>query len=152
MRQNERLPVPVILHVRIHFRAAEHYTWYPITSLHGALSQKTTTRIFKVVKIFNLALFISLCKYLTMIFRFPAGAGNFSVNNFCRILTMVCWYWTNRHQTMDKVQKYNSFNFSVHHRVRNGSGAHPASYPISTRGSFPGGIAVGAWSWPLTFV
>jgi hypothetical protein len=31
-------------------------------------------------------------------------------------------------------------NFS-HHRVQNGSGAHPASYPMGTRGSFPGGKA-----------
>jgi hypothetical protein len=37
-------------------------------------------------------------------FRFPAGAGN----------------------------------FSLHHRVQNGSGFHPASYPMGTRGSFPG--------------
>jgi hypothetical protein len=26
-------------------------------------------------------------------------------------------------------------NFSLHHRVRNSSGAHPASYPMGTRGS-----------------
>jgi hypothetical protein len=42
--------------------------------------------------------------------RFPAGAGNFSLN----------------------------------HRVQNGSGAHSASYPMGTRGSFPGGKAAGA--------
>jgi hypothetical protein len=30
--------------------------------------------------------------------------------------------------------------------------AHPASYPMGTRGSFPGGKAVGVWSWPLTSV
>jgi hypothetical protein len=35
-------------------------------------------------------------------------------------------------------------NFSIHHRVQNGSEAHPASYPMSNRGSFPGGKAVGA--------
>jgi hypothetical protein len=35
-------------------------------------------------------------------------------------------------------------NFSLHHRVQNGSGAHPAFYPMGTRGSFPGGKAVGA--------
>jgi hypothetical protein len=29
-------------------------------------------------------------------------------------------------------------NFSLHHRVQNGSGAHPASYPMGTRGSFLG--------------
>jgi hypothetical protein len=29
-------------------------------------------------------------------------------------------------------------NLSLHHSVQNGSGAHPASYPMGTRGSFPG--------------
>jgi hypothetical protein len=43
-------------------------------------------------------------------------------------------------------------NYSLHHRVQNGSGAHPASYPMGTRGSFPGGKAAGAWSWPLTSI
>jgi len=32
----------------------------------------------------------------------------------------------------------------VYHRIQNGSGAHPASYPMGTRGSFPGGKAAGA--------
>jgi hypothetical protein len=35
-------------------------------------------------------------------------------------------------------------NFSLHHRVQNGSGARPASYPMGTRGSFPGSKAVRA--------
>jgi hypothetical protein len=35
-------------------------------------------------------------------------------------------------------------NFSLHHRVQNGSGAHPASYPMGIEGSFPGGKAAGA--------
>jgi hypothetical protein len=43
-------------------------------------------------------------------------------------------------------------NFSLCHRVQNGFGAHPASYPMGTRGSFPGGKAGGAWSWPLTYI
>jgi hypothetical protein len=29
-------------------------------------------------------------------------------------------------------------NFSLHHRVQNDSGAHPASHPMGTKGSFPG--------------
>jgi hypothetical protein len=33
---------------------------------------------------------------------------------------------------------------SLHHRVQNGSGVHTASYPMGTRGSFPGGKAAGA--------
>jgi hypothetical protein len=32
-------------------------------------------------------------------------------------------------------------NFSLHHRVQNGSGAHLASYPMDTRDSFLGGKA-----------
>jgi hypothetical protein len=44
------------------------------------------------------------------------------------------------------------WNFSLHYRVQNCSGAHPASYPMGTRGSFPGGKAAGAWSWPLTSI
>jgi hypothetical protein len=35
-------------------------------------------------------------------------------------------------------------NFSLHHRVQYDSGAHPASYPMGSRGSFPGGKAAGA--------
>jgi hypothetical protein len=35
-------------------------------------------------------------------------------------------------------------NFSLRHRVQNGSGAHPASYPMGTRGSFLGGKAAGS--------
>jgi hypothetical protein len=35
-------------------------------------------------------------------------------------------------------------NFSLHHCVRNGSGSHPASYPMGTRGSLLRGKAAGA--------
>jgi hypothetical protein len=35
-------------------------------------------------------------------------------------------------------------NFSLHYRVHNGSGAHPAFYPVGIRGSFSGGKATGA--------
>jgi hypothetical protein len=35
---------------------------------------------------------------------------------------------------------------------RTALGPHPASYPMSTRGYFPGGKAAGAWNWPLTSI
>jgi hypothetical protein len=35
-------------------------------------------------------------------------------------------------------------NYSLHHRVQNGSEAHPASYPMCIRGSFTGNKAAGA--------
>jgi hypothetical protein len=34
--------------------------------------------------------------------------------------------------------------FSLHHVVQTGNGAHPASYPMATGGSFPGGKVAGA--------
>jgi hypothetical protein len=43
-------------------------------------------------------------------------------------------------------------SFSLHHRVQNCSGTHLSSYPMGTRGSFPGGKEAGAWIWPLTFI
>jgi hypothetical protein len=43
-------------------------------------------------------------------------------------------------------------NFSLHHLVQTGSGAYPTSYPVGTRGSFPGGKAAGVWIWPLTSI
>jgi ribosomal protein S30 len=36
------------------------------------------------------------------------------------------------------------WEFSLHHRVQTGSGAHPASYPMCTTDSSPGGKAAGA--------
>jgi hypothetical protein len=35
-------------------------------------------------------------------------------------------------------------NFSLRHHIHNGSGAHPASHPMGTRGSFPEGKVAGA--------
>jgi hypothetical protein len=35
-------------------------------------------------------------------------------------------------------------NFSLHHRVQNGSGTHPDTHPVGTRGSLPGGKVAGA--------
>jgi hypothetical protein len=37
-------------------------------------------------------------------------------------------------------------------RVRSGSGAHLASYPMGARGSVPGGGAAGACDWPLASI
>jgi hypothetical protein len=41
---------------------------------------------------------------------------------------------------------------SPQHHVQNGSGAHPVSYPMGTRGSFSGGKTAEALSWPLTSI
>jgi hypothetical protein len=38
--------------------------------------------------------------------------------------------------------------FSPLHRVQTGSGVHSASYPMGAGGSYPGGKAAVAWSWP----
>jgi hypothetical protein len=43
-------------------------------------------------------------------------------------------------------------NFSPHHRIQTGSGAHRASYTTVTKGSLPGGKVAKVWSWPLTSI
>jgi hypothetical protein len=35
------------------------------------------------------------------------------------------------------------------HFLQTGSGVHPTSYTMGTRGFFLGGKAAGVWSWPL---
>jgi hypothetical protein len=45
-----------------------------------------------------------------------------------------------------------SKRLSVLQNIKSSSGAHPASYPMDTGGSFPGGKATKAWSWPLTSI
>jgi len=41
--------------------------------------------------------------------------------------------------------------FYFHYCVHSGSETHPAYYSMCTGGSFPGGKAVEAWSWQLSF-
>jgi hypothetical protein len=45
-----------------------------------------------------------------------------------------------------------SKRLSLLHRVQTGSGAHPTSYPMGTKGIFSGDKDVGAWSWLLISV
>jgi len=40
---------------------------------------------------------------------------------------------------------------SLRHHVQTRSGAYSA-YPMSTMSSFPGGKAIGPWSWPLASI
>jgi len=41
---------------------------------------------------------------------------------------------------------------SLRHRFQTCTGTHSSSYPMGTRGSYPGSKAAGAWSWPLNFI
>jgi hypothetical protein len=50
----------------------------------------------------------------------------------------------NRRKNTDELIKTKLPSAILHHHVQNGSGAHPASYPTGTRGSFRGDKAAGA--------
>jgi len=55
--------------------------------------------------------------------------------------------WTIRVQfTMAAVMGF----FSPRHRIRTGSGAHPASYTFGTGGYYLGDKTTGAWMWSLS--
>jgi hypothetical protein len=49
--------------------------------------------------------------------------------------TVLCYGLENRRSRVRFPARSGNF---FHHRVQNDSGAHPASYPTGTRGSFPG--------------
>jgi hypothetical protein len=42
--------------------------------------------------------------------------------------------------------------FSLHYSVLTGYGAHPAFYPMGTKGNLLGDKAAETWSWPLTSI
>jgi hypothetical protein len=60
------------------------------------------------------------------------------------------WYSTGLQAGWSVFQVLAGSGNSLHHHIQAGSGAHPASYPMGTRGSFPGDKASRVWSWPLT--
>jgi hypothetical protein len=55
--------------------------------------------------------------------------------------------WTSRHERLFRICRVlfpeGAGNFSFNRRIQNGSGIHPASYPMGTGDSFPGGKAAG---------
>jgi hypothetical protein len=54
------------------------------------------------------------------------------------------WLWAGWPRGPGRVK---NFLFSMSSRLAE---VHSTSYPMGTGGSFPGGKAAGAWSWPLT--
>jgi hypothetical protein len=74
-----------------------------------------------------------------------------SSNIFLQGARIVQWYSAElRAGWLGSSSPARSWNFSLHHRVKTGFGAHLAFYPIGTRGSFPKGKAAGVWTWPIT--
>jgi hypothetical protein len=90
----------------------------------------------------------------------PAETNGFRVVdgcNFCGIFNIVInFYFKSRYSSVGIALGYGldyrgyrvrfpagTGNFYLHNRVQNGSGAHPASYPMGARGSYPGGKAAG---------
>jgi hypothetical protein len=56
--------------------------------------------------------------------------------NLTELILLWVYYW---HYRSSRVRfPTGAGNFSLHQRVPNGSGAHPASYPMGTSGSFRG--------------
>jgi hypothetical protein len=57
---------------------------------------------------------------------------------------IVQWYSAGLRAWKSGVRFPAGLGIFFHHRVQNGSGAQPASYPMVTRGTFSGGKAAGA--------
>jgi hypothetical protein len=80
--------------------------------------------------------FIELSKITKVFFFFCNDMVSFYISNVC----IHCYGLNDRVSSVRF--SAGAWNFSLH-RVQNGSEVHPASYPVGTRGSFPGGKASG---------
>jgi hypothetical protein len=111
--------------------------YYPTVSLHGVITHKTTA-------------WVGLCGGISSFQEYAQKLFKTS-----QLLHSVLWMWYSaglRFRWSGVLVQAGAGNFSLHHRVQNGPGAHPDSYPMSTRGSFLGGKATEVWSWPLTSI
>jgi hypothetical protein len=123
------------------------YSWYKTSFFQRKTLQEDTFHAFKK------RLFIHLCwlsKNLPRQQKLNWSNGHYFISYFFSILIALGYGLDDRGSRV--LFPAGAGTFSLHHRVQNGSGAHPASYPMSTRGSFAGGKAAGAWSWPLTSI
>jgi hypothetical protein len=97
---------------------------------------------------------LSLCSSLKV--RDQISRSYEELKSYLHTYTSVLLMWFRnpiRHDNLSRVRfPAGAGKFSLHYHVQNGSGAHPASYPMGTRSSFPGCKAAGAWSWPLTSI
>jgi hypothetical protein len=77
-------------------------------------------------------------------FRMASTGDNYASSGSIQTMKLVFWAtgWTIGVPGFDSRRGLG--NFLSHHRVQNGSVAHPASYPMGTRGSLTGGKAAGA--------
>jgi hypothetical protein len=57
------------------------------------------------------------------------------------------WAWMTKGSEFESQWRQ---EISLLHVFQIGSGVQPTSYPLGTRGSFPGGKAAGALTWPIT--
>jgi hypothetical protein len=72
--------------------------------------------------------------------------------NLCSSIIWETKYFTPIKQQAKLFVHFNRYmgqDFSLLHRVQTSSGVHPASYPMGTGSSFPGGKAARTWGWPL---
>jgi hypothetical protein len=71
--------------------------------------------------------------------------------NFCGSVRILTKLQTGRAEKLDLISG-GGRDYSLCLRVQICSGARPAFYSMSTRGSFYRGKAAGAWSWPLVSI
>jgi hypothetical protein len=137
------------------------------TWLHGATSQKTLNFILAAVRTWNLTQSYSVWESLKLINYscLPTWRGHSKIKTKVRLLlpqslsllrslvssgSIVSDYGLDD-RAIGVRSPAGAEDFSSNLCVQTGSGAHPASCPMATRGPFPGGkSAAGAWCWPLT--
>jgi hypothetical protein len=92
-------------------------------------------------------LLVLLCETRAQNLSAPFSYTLYNINRNTELL------WLARGWTTERLEFESRYiqEFSLLHVVQTGSGAEPASYSVGNWGSFSGGKADGAWSWPLTW-
>jgi hypothetical protein len=113
---------------------------------HNALSYWAAFQDFKIhLQSHYQSTLCKLCSWKTLFNDPKRSQGTHKVhtqNIFC-FLQAIC-------TCIATVQAWIPVEFSLLQIAQTGSEVHPTSYRMGTGGSFPGGKAAGALSWPLT--
>jgi hypothetical protein len=112
-------------------------TGFGAMPVHNSAIKYTTSRIhIKQKYLFNILSCPLFSSYVQIIVSRDSAVG------------IATSYWLDEQKS--EFESRWGQEFSLLHVVQTGFGVHLTSYPMGTGGSFLGGKAAGAWSWPHT--
>jgi hypothetical protein len=91
-------------------------------------------------------------KYMSVWCIHKYSQTNKGIKNICPIIRILLSIYSEKNYFIAFPKVYLTQFYISYRIIQTGSGAHPASCPMDTAESFPGGKAGETWSWPLTSI